>query len=475
MSQTLFELTFFTYLVAFSDYVINLVSNKRIWKIIGPVAVGIGLVFQTAALLTRWVDAGQAELSAMESATGEKLKGLEWFMTAVGHPPYTNFYESLTFLSYMVVLIYFLSERRWKFPTMGCVAVGIGLLLLGRALLVPDAQVEPLVPALKSYWILIHVWNLFIAYACFLVACGFGMAFLLKVKTPSTEIGTFMTALAGPVVILATGVGSLTRDLAFQMCPVGLNEQGRLTPLHYLPTGHEKALRVFVDVPYVGPIFFAAALLYVLAAVFYVRTLRLKEPDRGASGGAFWTTVAATAVLGIGLAVLTTQILTVTQVAVPPVDGQLQGNLKGPYRFALQGNPDAIGLLGLTFIASAVFLLVTKFQNRMALDLPDAKKLDDIIYRVITVGFPFLSVGIVMGAVWAHYSWGRYWGWDPKETWALITWFVYAVYLHTRITLGWTGKAGAFIAVAGFAVVIFCYMGVNLGLTGEGLHSYGAG
>jgi ABC-type transport system involved in cytochrome c biogenesis permease subunit len=77
--------------------------------------------------------------------------------------------------------------------------------------------------------------------------------------------------------------------------------------------------------------------------------------------------------------------------------------------------------------------------------------------------------------MWAYEAWGRYWGWDPKETWALITWFVYAIYLHTRITLGWTGKPGAALAVAGFAVVIFCYMGVNLGLTGEGLHTYGAG
>jgi ABC-type transport system involved in cytochrome c biogenesis permease subunit len=474
MSQTLFELSFFTYLVAFSDYVVNLVSNKRVWKVLGPVALGIGLLLQSAALLTRWVDAGRTELAAMESATGEKLKGLEWFMTAVGHPPYTNFYESLTFLSYMVLLIYFLSERKWKFPTMGCVAVGIGLLLLGRALLVPDAQVEPLVPALKSYWILIHVWNLFIAYACFLVACGFGMAFLLKVNTPSTEIGTFMTALAGPVVLLATGVKSLIHNLAFQMSPVGLNSQGRLTPMHYLPAGHDKAVRVFVDVPYVGPILLGAAILYAVAFVLYVRSLRLKE-DLGASGPAFWTTVAATAVLATGLIVLAVQISSGAPVTLPTVDGQLQGDLKGPYHLALNGNPDAVGLLGLTLVASTVFLLITKFRNRMKLDLPEAKKLDDIIYRVITVGFPFLSVGVVMGAVWAHYSWGRYWGWDPKETWALITWLVYAVYLHTRITLGWTGKPGAFIAVAGFAVVIFCYMGVNLGLTGEGLHSYGAG
>src|SRR5581483_9140663 len=188
MSNTLFELSFFTYVFAFSDYVINLVSSKKIWKILGPAAVGLGLAFQTSALIMRWIATGQTELSAMEAATGEKLHGIEWFLTAFGHPPYTNFYESLTFLSWMVVLIYFVSERRWKFKTMGCVAVGIGLLLLGRALLVPNPQVEPLVPALKSYWILIHVWTLFVAYACFLVACGFGMAFLLKVKTPSTEV-----------------------------------------------------------------------------------------------------------------------------------------------------------------------------------------------------------------------------------------------------------------------------------------------
>jgi cytochrome c-type biogenesis protein CcsB len=107
--------------------------------------------------------------------------------------------------------------------------------------------------------------------------------------------------------------------------------------------------------------------------------------------------------------------------------------------------------------------------------LPDGERLDEMAYRVIIVGFAFLSFGIVMGAVWAQKSWGRYWGWDPKETWALITCFVYAAYLHTRIRLGWVGKPGAVIAVAGFAVVVFTYLGVNLGLTGEGLHVYGAG
>ncbi|HUB09791.1 MAG TPA: cytochrome c biogenesis protein CcsA [Myxococcales bacterium] len=475
MSHALFVYSFYVYVVAFSDYVIELVSSKKVWRILGPVALGLGLLLQGGALLSRWVHAGQIELKAMQDAVGHPLTGVDWWMTAVGHPPYTNFYESLTFLSFMVLFIYFLSERKWKLPTLGCVAVGIGLLLLGRALLVPNPEIEPLVPALKSYWILIHVWNLFIAYACFLVACGFGMAFLYKVETPSTEIGAFLTALAGPVVVLAGGVRSLFGHLAFQMCPVGLNAGGHLAPLHYMKPGADKAQRLFADVPGVGPFLLAAAALYVVSAVLYFRAVRRHEGEPGAKGAAYWTTAAATAVLALGVVTIFWHTLAGGTVALPAVTGQLEQDLQGPYRFALAGNPDAVGLLLLTLACSGVFLALTRFRGALKVDLPEAKKLDDIIYRVITVGFPFLSVGIVMGAVWAHYSWGRYWGWDPKETWALITWFVYAVYLHTRITLGWTGKPGAFIAVAGFAVVIFCYMGVNLGLTGEGLHSYGAG
>ena len=134
-----------------------------------------------------------------------------------------------------------------------------------------------------------------------------------------------------------------------------------------------------------------------------------------------------------------------------------------------------MGLLLAVLICSAMFLAITRFRGQLTLKLPDAGKLDAIIYRLIAVGFPLLWIGIVTGAVWAHQSWGRYWGWDPKETWALITLFVYATYLHTRIALGWTAKTGAFIAVGGFAVVLFCYLGVNLGLTGDLLHSYGAG
>jgi cytochrome c-type biogenesis protein CcsB len=102
---------------------------------------------------------------------------------------------------------------------------------------------------------------------------------------------------------------------------------------------------------------------------------------------------------------------------------------------------------------------------------PSTRILDDINYKSIMIGFPLLSLGIITGAAWANYAWGTYWSWDPKETWSLIVWFIYAAFLHARFTRGWVGKKAAWLSVIGFAATIFCYLGVNLVLSG--LHSYG--
>ena len=92
-------------------------------------------------------------------------------------------------------------------------------------------------------------------------------------------------------------------------------------------------------------------------------------------------------------------------------------------------------------------------------------------YRIIGLGFPFLTIGIISGGVWANEAWGSYWSWDPKETWALITWIVFATYLHARITKGWEGRKTAILGSVGFFVIWICYLGVNF--LGKGLHSYG--
>nr|YP_009315099.1 Cytochrome c biogenesis protein ccs1 [Titanophycus setchellii]SCW23554.1 Cytochrome c biogenesis protein ccs1 [Titanophycus setchellii] len=99
------------------------------------------------------------------------------------------------------------------------------------------------------------------------------------------------------------------------------------------------------------------------------------------------------------------------------------------------------------------------------------ESLDNLSYRIIGLGFPLLTVGIISGAVWANEAWGSYWSWDPKETWALITWLVFASYLHSRLTQSWSGKKPAILASIGFFIVWICYLGVNF--LGQGLHSYG--
>jgi cytochrome c-type biogenesis protein CcsB len=101
---------------------------------------------------------------------------------------------------------------------------------------------------------------------------------------------------------------------------------------------------------------------------------------------------------------------------------------------------------------------------------PPLESLDALVYKTIAVGFPLLTIGIITGAAWANYAWGSYWSWDPKETWSLITWFVYAIFLHARFAREWRGKRTAVLSVIGFAAVIFTYFGVNYVLSG--LHSY---
>jgi cytochrome c-type biogenesis protein CcsB len=129
-------------------------------------------------------------------------------------------------------------------------------------------------------------------------------------------------------------------------------------------------------------------------------------------------------------------------------------------------------------LLSLLFLvLITKkeySQLKMPIFFTNSQILENIdnwSYRIIGIGFPFLTIGIIAGAVWANEAWGSYWSWDPKETWALITWLIFASYIHARLTKGWMGKKAALLGSLGFFVVWICYLGVNF--LGQGLHSYG--
>jgi len=167
--------------------------------------------------------------------------------------------------------------------------------------------------------------------------------------------------------------------------------------------------------------------------------------------------------------------------AIVPLRGDLEGVLQSaPINFQ-QGfdslsplNPSrgGLGVLEVAFPKAGLVSPIgvqSNFKTTYRSNL--SKTLDNLSYRVLGIGFPLLTIGILSGAVWANEAWGSYWSWDPKETWALLTWFVFAIYLHTRLTKGWEGKKPALIASLGFVTVWICFLGVNL--IGEGLHSYG--
>jgi cytochrome c-type biogenesis protein CcsB len=139
--------------------------------------------------------------------------------------------------------------------------------------------------------------------------------------------------------------------------------------------------------------------------------------------------------------------------------------------FAFLGN----AVFALAFCTGIMYLIQerqikSRKKGVFLMRLPSLEVLDELNHRSLTLGFPLLTVGMITGSVWASFAWGSYWSWDPKETWSLITWFLYAALLHQRLAIGWRGKKAATMAIIGFLAVLFTFLGVNLVLSG--LHSY---
>ncbi|MGH8867178.1 MAG: c-type cytochrome biogenesis protein CcsB [Actinomycetes bacterium] len=140
------------------------------------------------------------------------------------------------------------------------------------------------------------------------------------------------------------------------------------------------------------------------------------------------------------------------------------------------------GIFTVSTAATVLYLVAERYDRRTAASLPTSgvsaavrrlagpETLDGLAYRTVSFGFPLWTFAVVAGAIWAEAAWGRYWGWDPKETWAFITWVVYACYLHARATAGWRGRRAAVVALVAYGAFVFNYVGVNLFL--NGLHSY---
>ncbi|HHP7245878.1 MAG TPA: c-type cytochrome biogenesis protein CcsB [Elainellaceae cyanobacterium] len=305
------------------------------------------------------------------------LLGARWL--EAGYFPLSNLYESLFFVAWGITTLHLVAENMSQSRLVGVVTAPVAMGITAFAALSLPAQMqasEPLVPALKSNWLMMHVSIMLISYAALMVGSLLSVAFLVATRGQSVELRGSSVG-TGAYRNRRYRVLQSTDPSAISSSAISSTESSRIVPQ--------------LDAPH---------------------SVSAAQPN------------GATAVLEANPAV-----------AVAPPSAPESSEPLSPQRLTL------------------------------------ADTLDNVSYRIIGLGFPLLTIGIIAGAVWANEAWGSYWSWDPKETWALITWLVFAAYLHARITRGWQGRRPAILAASGFVVIWVCYLGVNL--LGKGLHSYG--
>lgn len=469
-SLSFFNVTAAAYFLALFGYLGSLVNQKSTWRHLAIIVAAVGFLSQAGGLAMRWYEAGLVEVAAFERAEGVTLQGLHWFAVFSQHPPWSNLYEIMVFMSYGLVLVMLVLEARFRIQLVGLFGLVIALTALGIASLSLDPTIKPLVPALQSWWIMIHVISSVVGYSAGTLAAVVALLFLVKDKVPPQKMG-LGALVTGAAILFVQGRGfslfttgeyrmRLMRDVGGEFVGVVRQvEGGEMRPFHAAAPG-------------VGLLMLLSMVLCIAGIVVLYRQRNEAAEVLTGAGRALY--LSATAAFGAAMGLI---IFHGTRAAEVKVDPQLLGQLMppAPWRFHLSGAQWDLALfflvwLGMVFVGVAV-LRPESIRNL----LPEAKKLDRTVHNSVMVAFLLVAVVLVTGALWAHYAWGRYWGWDPKETGALIIWMVYAAYLHARITLGWVGRPSAAMAVAGFFVILAGFLGVNLGWFADGLHSYGAG
>ena len=468
-STTWYNLCAIGYFAGLFLLIANLAGRKLFWQKLATVTVALSFIAQTVGMVFRWQEAGLVEVAATERATGLTLTGWTYFVVFTQHPPWSNLYEIMVFMSWGVVLVYLVSEVKWKIPAAGIFALLLSLLSLGLASLTTDSDIKPLVPALQSWWIHVHVISASVAYSAGTIGAVTSLLYLVAAKDKLTlrtlgagtlGVSAFLIFILGRgFELFTTGQYrvKLLREMSGEMVPVGRMVQDKFAA-YYLAS------------PYVGPLLIATFVTCVLGGAFL--WWRRSESDVP-QGRAVLAWAAPFLLLTATVAVMVTNNLTLTNVELPSAIAE-QLMPPGPWRFAMQSNQWDLSLFAIVWGAQCFVTLSMLFPNLARRVLPTGEKLDRVSYYTILVAFALVAVVLVTGALWAHYAWGRYWAWDPKETGALVIWITYAIYLHMRMSYGWVGVPSAVIGILGFFIIIAGFLGVNLGWFAGGLHSYGS-
>lgn len=341
------------------------------------------------------------------------LSQLVYFITrwiVSGHAPVSNMFEFVTFLGMSLVLAFIVLYFIYQLGVLGLFALPIAMLIIAYASMFPT-DISPLVPSLQSHWLYIHVTTVSLAQGVLAVSFVAGLLYLV-IKIDQTKRNTKNMWLEFIMYLLVVCLGFIVITSTFGGMHYEANfeiENGQSvqTMKYHLPAIAGPEGGVLVDSDKFEPLFTAPRWMQGEGAPKKFNTL-------------IWSFMVGTLLYGI------------------------------------------IRLFTRKRIAARIQPLFTKISPSLV---------DEIMYRSVTIGFPLFTLGgLIFAAIWAQIAWDRFWGWDPKEVWALVTWFFYAAFLHLRLSRGWHGEKSAWLAVIGFAIIMFNIIVVNLVLAG--LHSY---
>lgn len=343
-----------------------------------------------------------------------------------GHIPVSNMYEFMSFLSMMVMVAFTVVYLIYKKTLLGLFAVPITIIIMAYAAVFPQ-EVQPLIPSLQSYWLKIHVTLAATGESFFAIAFAAGFMYLLRtVNFNSQEKKDKSQQRWVEVVFFAIILVISFIVTVFAFRSAGYESEFTQTKVTVV-NGAEQSVTQKVSYklpPIVAP--------YNSSIVSYQSFIGMDKPLFDAPS---W------------------------------MNGVNAGRKLNTIIWSLISGLILYGILR---------LIVRKPLGRATnplLDGIDPDDLDEISYRAIAIGFPIFTLGALLFAmIWAQIAWGNFWGWDPKEVWALITWLFYSAYLHLRLSRGWQGRQSSWMSVIGFLVVMFTLVGVNLVIAG--LHSY---
>lgn len=388
LSANLLFVSFIAYLVAtlfFGGAVKGAKSeaaykNNRWGKIAITITV-IGFITHVGYFITRWI--------------------------ASGHAPVSNMFEFTTAFGMMLVGSFILLYYLYRTPSLGLFALPIAIIIIGYASMFPR-EITPLIPALKSYWLWVHVITAALGESILAISAVAGLIYLLK-NIDLTKKSKQRFWLEAVIFTLILVIGFVLSSTTFKLT-------GYEAEFTYIDKNEQPA-----KIEYNYPPLFGMA----------------------------------------GYESLTPDVMT-PWAEMPPII-----NAKTLTTFVWS-------------VASGIVLyLILRLIFRRpiaALLQPFAKKansqlMDEIGFRAVMIGFPVFTLGaLIFAMIWAHEAWSRFWGWDPKEVWALITWLFYVAFLHLRLSRGWEGEKSAWLAVIGFVIIMFNLIAVNLIIAG--LHSY---